>query len=176
MLVAKLPGSIYATLAIKAGPRNGMSRASPLFLLLPVKTSVADRTVRLSFSITGLTLFCFIHFLFLLQLFSHDQFSNHARLHMSWHSAQDLVCARLFRRGKNHCFRIAWLQTHSPEYITFICLIEHFTCVCAIFHYDEVMLHRAIMCNVKSNFLSCCDGELIRSKGKISHCETDLLS
>src|SRR5438874_6200937 len=45
MLVAKLPGSIYATQAIKAGPINGSSRASKPFLLCPCSTSIAELTV-----------------------------------------------------------------------------------------------------------------------------------
>src|SRR5258708_3452158 len=49
MLVAKLPGSTYATLAMKAGPRKGSSCGSQLFLLWPDKTREAASRVPRSF-------------------------------------------------------------------------------------------------------------------------------
>src|SRR5439155_26853085 len=52
MFVAKLPGSIYATKAIKAGPMNGSSRASKPFLLCPCSTSIAELTVPTSPALT----------------------------------------------------------------------------------------------------------------------------
>src|SRR5437868_10777235 len=45
MLVAKLPGSMYATQATKAGPRNGSTRARPRRRLRSSSTSPAVRTV-----------------------------------------------------------------------------------------------------------------------------------
>src|SRR4030043_618560 len=54
ILVAKLPGSIYATLAMKAGPMNGNRRASPRFLLLPDRMSAAAFSVLLNSAGAGL--------------------------------------------------------------------------------------------------------------------------
>jgi hypothetical protein len=47
MIVSKFPGSIYATLAMNAGPMNGRRRAKPRFSPLPERMSAVALSVLL---------------------------------------------------------------------------------------------------------------------------------
>lgn len=93
---------------------------------------------------------------------------------MPGHAAHDLIYARLVWGGECDGLHFTWLDFDLPVDIRLVFFIEVTANLCAIFHDDEIMLHCAIVLNLKCDLLAGWNRVLAGCERKIGHIHFDI--